>query len=57
MRVCIYGYMSTDLMCFTGLGFRPMSPNVEDGSLIYYAADNATNVEAWTTELDKFLAG
>lgn len=39
-----------------GLGFRPMSPNVEDGSLIYYAADNATNVEAWTTELDKFLA-
>lgn len=40
-----------------GLGFRPMSPNVEDGSLIYYAADNASNVETWTNELDKFLAG
>jgi len=42
---------------FAGLGFRPMSPDVEDGSLIYYAADNATNVEAWTSQLDEFLAG
>lgn len=40
-----------------GLGFRPMSPNVEDGSLIYYEANNETNIKGWTDELDKFLAG
>lgn len=44
-------------MYFTGLGFRPMSPNVEDGSLIYYAAGNSSNIKGWTVELDNFLAG
>ncbi|XP_050426387.1 sodium/potassium-transporting ATPase subunit beta-2-like isoform X2 [Adelges cooleyi] len=39
-----------------GLGFRPMSLNVEDGSLIYFEANNATNVETWTKSLDKFLS-
>lgn len=49
--------ISNDYIYFTGLGFRPMSPDVEDGSLIYYAAGNSTNVGAWTNQLDQFLAG
>lgn len=52
-----YCHLLFQLMYFVGLGFRPMSPNVEDGSLIYYEAGNSTNVQAWTNELDKFLAG
>ncbi|XP_050527453.1 sodium/potassium-transporting ATPase subunit beta-2-like [Daktulosphaira vitifoliae] len=39
-----------------GLGFRPRSRNVEDGSLIYYEAKNSTNVDTWVNSLDDFLA-
>ncbi|KAK3927430.1 Sodium/potassium-transporting ATPase subunit beta-2 [Frankliniella fusca] len=39
-----------------GLGFRPISPDVEkDGSLIWYQAKNATNVKTWTDRINTFL--
>ncbi|XP_015189132.1 PREDICTED: sodium/potassium-transporting ATPase subunit beta-2-like [Polistes dominula] len=39
-----------------GLGFRPMSENPDERSLIWYTASNATEVKKWTKLLDKFLA-
>ncbi|KAL2719454.1 sodium/potassium-transporting ATPase subunit beta-2-like [Vespula squamosa] len=38
-----------------GLGFRPISDNPDERSLIWYTASNATEVEKWTKILDKFL--
>ncbi|XP_018899561.2 sodium/potassium-transporting ATPase subunit beta-2 [Bemisia tabaci] len=40
-----------------GLGYRPMSPNVDDGSVIWYQHKNATNIKIWTSSLDTFLQG
>ncbi|KAI4483547.1 hypothetical protein M0804_007807 [Polistes exclamans] len=39
-----------------GLGFRPISENPDERSLIWYTASNATEVERWTKILDTFLA-
>lgn len=38
-----------------GLGFRPISDNADERSLIWYSASNATEVKKWTHLLDKFL--
>ncbi|XP_066597906.1 sodium/potassium-transporting ATPase subunit beta-2-like [Prorops nasuta] len=38
-----------------GLGFRPISENTAERSLIWYSASNATQVEIWANRLDKFL--
>lgn len=40
-----------------GLGFRPMSHNVDQGSLIWYDASNQTQIGYWVTLLDDFLKG
>lgn len=38
-----------------GLGFRPMSNHTEVASLIWYQADNDTNVDIWVNDINKFL--
>lgn len=38
-----------------GMGFRPISKNTAEGSLIWYNTTNATTVEKWVTLLDEFL--
>lgn len=38
-----------------GLGFRPISDNADERSLIWYSASNATEVQRWTRLLDNFL--
>ncbi|KYM85349.1 Sodium/potassium-transporting ATPase subunit beta-2 [Atta colombica] len=38
-----------------GLGFRPISDNPDEKSLIWYSASNATDIQKWTQRLDKFL--
>lgn len=38
-----------------GLGFRPISENADERSLIWYTASNATEVRKWTQLLDQFL--
>lgn len=38
-----------------GLGFRPMPRNISQGSLIWYKPQNATSVEQYTAQIDKFL--
>lgn len=38
-----------------GLGFRPMPPKVEEGSLIWFVPSNETNVKYWVNSIDEFL--
>lgn len=38
-----------------GLGFRPMNPEPEGGSLIWYKASDDNNTAIWTDELDDYL--
>jgi len=38
-----------------GLGFRPISEDVDQGSLIWYDASNNTQVSYWTKNLDGFM--
>lgn len=38
-----------------GLGFRPISDKVEEGSLIWYNVKNDTSVNKWVHLLDEFL--
>lgn len=38
-----------------GMGFRPISDNADERSLIWYSASNETEVEKWIQILDKFL--
>lgn len=38
-----------------GLGFRPMSNETKDGSLIWYNVTNQTNINMWVKWTDKFL--
>lgn len=38
-----------------GIGFRPVSSNVEEGTLIWYNKTNQTTIKKWTTLLDTFL--
>lgn len=38
-----------------GLGFRPLSKNTDEGSLIWFNTTNATTVEKWVKLLDEFL--
>lgn len=40
-----------------GLGFRPISDDVEQGSLIWYDSSNQTQIKYWTRLLDDFMAG
>lgn len=40
-----------------GLGFRPISNNTEQGSLIWYRPREPASVQVWTTLLDEFLHG
>lgn len=39
-----------------GMGFRPMPEDVEKGSLIWYKASNASNVDTWVQSINKFIA-
>ncbi|CAG9823487.1 unnamed protein product [Phaedon cochleariae] len=39
-----------------GLGFRPISPKTEEGSLVWYNITNATTVDKWVKLADTFLA-
>lgn len=39
-----------------GLGFRPLSENTEERSLIWYSSSDPNSVQKWTSLLDKFLA-
>uniref|UniRef100_A0A1B6FQY1 Sodium/potassium-transporting ATPase subunit beta n=1 Tax=Cuerna arida TaxID=1464854 RepID=A0A1B6FQY1_9HEMI len=38
-----------------GLGFRPMSYDVDEGSLIWYEAKNESSVAHWVKAIDEFL--
>ncbi|KAK9510374.1 hypothetical protein O3M35_005174 [Rhynocoris fuscipes] len=38
-----------------GLGFRPMPPNVEEGSLIWFVPSNESNIKYWVDSIDEFL--
>lgn len=38
-----------------GVGFRPISNDTEQGSLIWYTANQPGSVRPWTTLLDEFL--
>lgn len=40
-----------------GLGFRPISEETEQGSLIWYDASNQTQIHYWTHLLDDFMHG
>lgn len=40
-----------------GVGFRPISSEVEQGSLIWYDSSNQTQVKYWTSILDEFMQG
>lgn len=40
-----------------GLGFRPISQDVDQGSLIWYDASNQTQIIYWTKILDGFMQG
>lgn len=40
-----------------GVGFRPMSDDVDQGSLIWYDAGNQTQIVYWTNLIDQFLQG
>ncbi|XP_058808797.1 sodium/potassium-transporting ATPase subunit beta-2-like [Phymastichus coffea] len=40
-----------------GLGFRPISNDTSERSLIWYDAKNATQINKWTALLDDFLIG
>jgi sodium/potassium-transporting ATPase subunit beta len=39
-----------------GLGFRPISSNTDEGSLIWYDPKNETTVAKWVDLIDEFLA-
>lgn len=43
------------VVCFAGLGFRPISERTEEGSLIWYSSSNATQIKKWVARVDKFL--
>ncbi|XP_014253434.1 sodium/potassium-transporting ATPase subunit beta-2-like [Cimex lectularius] len=38
-----------------GLGFRPMPPNIDEGSLIWYMPSNKSTVDFWVNSIDGFL--
>lgn len=38
-----------------GLGFRPISDNTDESSLIWYSSSDPASVQKWTRLLDKFL--
>lgn len=40
-----------------GLGFRPISQDIDQGSLIWYDASNQTQIVYWTKILDGFMQG
>ncbi|KRT84435.1 hypothetical protein AMK59_2625, partial [Oryctes borbonicus] len=39
-----------------GMGFRPISNNTDEGSLIWYNSKNATTIQKWVDLLNSFLA-
>ncbi|XP_076232639.1 sodium/potassium-transporting ATPase subunit beta-2-like [Calliopsis andreniformis] len=39
-----------------GLGFRPISENTDERSLIWYSSSDPASVQKWTGLIDKFLA-
>lgn len=38
-----------------GVGFRPYSNNLDEGTLIWYNKSNQTSFKKWTTLIDNFL--
>lgn len=38
-----------------GLGFRPISKNTDEGSLIWYNKTNQTTIKKWLTLINEFL--
>lgn len=40
-----------------GMGFRPISDDVDQGSLIWYDSTNQSQILYWTRSLDIFLEG
>lgn len=38
-----------------GLGFRPISNNTDQGSLIWYDTKNLSSIQPWTDLIDEFL--
>lgn len=40
-----------------GLGFRPSSHDVDQGSLIWYNSANQSDVSYWVNRIDEFLEG
>lgn len=44
-------------MNFAGLGYRPMPDDPDQGALIWFKANNHTNVQKWTRKIDDFLEG
>ena len=59
--IFLFFYVFCSLLIFVllvsvGLGFRPISPDVEkEGSLIWYQAKNSSNVKTWVDRADEFL--
>ena len=43
------------MITILGLGFRPISENADERSLVWYSASNSTQVAKWTNRLDIFL--
>lgn len=40
-----------------GMGFRPSSHDVDQGSLIWYDSSNQTDIAYWASQIDEFLEG
>lgn len=40
-----------------GMGFRPISNNTDEGSLIWFNSKNATTIDKWVSLLHEFLHG
>lgn len=38
-----------------GLGFRPISPDTDEGSLIWYNKTNQTTIQKWINLVNRFL--
>lgn len=50
--------LTIDYFCLLiGLGFRPVSDNTAEKSLISYSSSDRASVQKWTGLLDKFLEG
>lgn len=56
-RILYFFNLYFQFHCTTGLGYRPMPEDPDNGALIWFQAKNHTNVQKWTRKIDDFLEG